>query len=106
MIREKAEEKRARLLEDAKEAAAKVLEEAEEERARLLDVARGRRLNMEAVEKEKASTERKSSWIKLNVGGHRFETSLQTLTSVPDTYFSSYFSVASSSNQTKITNTA
>ena len=49
-----------------------------------------------ALEEEKAAMEGahtfQKNWIKLNVGGHRFETSLQTLTSVPDTYFSSFFS--------------
>lgn len=48
------------------------------------------------IELEKASMERAHAFqknkIKLNVGGYRFETSLQTLTSVPGTYFSSLFS--------------
>ena len=30
--------------------------------------------------------------VRLNVGGHKFETSLQTLTSLPDTYLASLFS--------------
>jgi hypothetical protein len=33
-----------------------------------------------------------NDWIVLNVGGHRFETSLQTLTWVPNTFLASLFS--------------
>jgi hypothetical protein len=48
------------------------------------------------LEKEKAAMEKiqtfQKSKILLNVGGHRFETSLHTLTQVPDTYFAAVFS--------------
>ena len=49
-----------------------------------------------ALEKEKAAMEKahsfQSSKIFLDVGGHKFTTSRQTLTSIPDTYFASFFS--------------
>jgi hypothetical protein len=49
-----------------------------------------------ALEEEKAAMEKAHNFqnkkVLLNVGGHRFETSLQTLTSVPATYFASLFS--------------
>ena len=106
--RVKAEEERARFLDEAKEAAAQVLEEAKQKRARLLDEAKEAatkdleeaekhcRKARRALEKEKTSMEGdhtfQRSWIILNIGGHRFETSVQTLTSVPNTYFASFFS--------------
>ena len=85
----RAEEKRARLLEDAKEAAAKVLEEAEEERW-LLDAAKGAAAKHleELVEKERPDGEEEfvdqaqRRWTRRDVP--------PDLT-VPDTYFSSYF---------------
>jgi hypothetical protein len=49
-----------------------------------------------ALEEEKAAMEKahifQKKKILLNVGGHRFETSLQTLTAVPTTCFDSLFS--------------
>ena len=49
-----------------------------------------------ALEAEKAAMEKAHTFqnnkICLNVGGHRFETSRRTLTSIPDTYLSSLFS--------------
>ena len=49
-----------------------------------------------ALDAEKAAMERThtfaSNWVVLNVGGVRFETSLQTLTSVPHTFLASMFS--------------
>ena len=49
-----------------------------------------------ALEAEKAAMEEAHTFqnnkICLDVGGHRFETSRQTLTTVPDTYFCSMFS--------------
>jgi hypothetical protein len=49
-----------------------------------------------ALEAEKAAMEKAHTFqnnkICLNVGGHRFETSRRTLTSIPDTYLSSMFS--------------
>ena len=105
--RVKAEEERARLLTEAKEAAAKVTEDAkgevEEMKRRVLEqraALEAERAALEAeraaLEAEKASMESahtfQQSNIKLNIGGHRFETSVQTLTSLQDTYFASMFS--------------
>jgi hypothetical protein len=91
----------ARLLADAKNKAAKVMEEAEavkaEARAEASEIARKVLEDRAALEAEKAAMEKahtfqSSQIILLNVGGHRFETSRQTLTSIPDTYLSSLFS--------------
>jgi hypothetical protein len=91
--RHKAEEERARLLAEAQEAAAKVKEVAEKE---IEEIKRKLQEDRAALEEEKAAMEKvhtfQTSKILLNVGGHRFETSLQTLTSVPDTCFASMFS--------------
>jgi hypothetical protein len=75
-------------------------EDMEEERARSLsEVEEMRRKVQEdraALEQEKAAMKEAHTFqnnkICLNVGGHRFETSRQTLTSIPDTYLSSMFS--------------
>ena len=76
-------------LAEAKATAAKVTEEAERFRVET-------EKEREALEEEKVAMERahtfQKSHVKLNVGGYRFETSVQTLTSVPDTYFASMFS--------------
>jgi len=49
-----------------------------------------------ALEEEKAAMEKSYTFqtnkILLDVGGHKFTTSLDTLTSVPETYFASVFS--------------
>jgi hypothetical protein len=87
------EEERALLLAKAQEAAGKVKADAaievDEMRRKLLE-------ERAALEAEKAAMEKAHTFQKkkvlLNVGGHRFETSLQTLTSVPATYFASLFS--------------
>jgi hypothetical protein len=90
---QKHEEKRARLFAQAQTAAAKVKSDA------AIEVDEMRRKVQEeraALEEDKAAMEKTHSFQKnkilLNVGGHRFETSLQTLTSVPATYFASLFS--------------
>jgi len=91
--RHKAEEERARLLAEAQEAAAKVKEVAEKE---IEEIKRKLQEDRAALEEEKTAMEKvhtfQTSKILLNVGGHRFETSLQTLTSVPNTCFASMFS--------------
>jgi len=88
----------------AREEAAQVGAEAREEAARMTEGAQAgieelrneARAARDAVEAEKASMEQAHTFqrnkIALNVGGHRFKTSLQTLTSVPDSYFGSLFS--------------
>jgi hypothetical protein len=95
--RKRGEEERAQLLAEAEEEAAKVTaaaEAAKEEVERMRRVVEEDRAALEAEKAamEKAHTFQSSQIILLNVGGHRFETSLQTLTSIPDTYLSSMFS--------------
>ena len=78
---------------EADAAAAKVKEDAEAEAAGIRCAAQAERAALDA---EKTAMERThtfaSNWIVLNVGGVRFETSLQTLTSVPNTFLGSMFS--------------
>ena len=99
------------MLAEAQEAAAKVKEDAErhvkkmrrklqQDRAALeeenVEIKRRLQEDRAALEQEVTSMEKahtfQTSKILLNVGGHRFETSLQSLTSVPHTYFASLFS--------------
>jgi hypothetical protein len=91
--RKKPEEERARLLAEATEAAAKVKEDAEKEAEGLKRKVQEDRA---ALEQEKAAMEKAHTFqtnkICLDVGGHKFTTSRQTLTSVPNTYLSSMFS--------------
>jgi hypothetical protein len=81
-LRADAAEKAVKLKEDAETAAAEIRRAAAAERA--------------ALEAEKAAMEKtyafQTSIIKLDVGGHKFTTSLPTLTSVPDTYLAALFS--------------
>jgi len=78
---------------DAAAAAAKVKEDAETEAAEIRRAAAAERAALDA---EKAAMEKtyafQTSIIKLDVGGHKFTTSLPTLTSVPDTYLAALFS--------------
>ena len=95
---------RAQLLAEAHEAAAKVTADAKsqaEERTRdaekqIEDGMRDVEKSRAALEEEKATMEKahtfQTSKMLLNVGGHRFETSRVTLTSIPDTYLESLFS--------------
>jgi hypothetical protein len=92
-----------------------VLEKAEEQRVQgLADVAKERAKGIAKVEKERAEghAEVDARWaelhreiatmhkhkeaqegrIELNIGGYRFETSVQTLRRVPHTFFDAYFS--------------
>jgi len=77
----------------ALEAAVKVKEEAETGAAVIWREARAERAALDA---EKAAMEKtyafQTSIIKLDVGGHKFTTSLPTLTSAPDTYLAALFS--------------
>jgi hypothetical protein len=90
---QKHREERARLFAQAQMAAAKVKIDAATE---VEEMKRKLQEDRAVLEQEKAAMERTHTFQKkkilLNVGGHRFETSLQTLTSVPDTYFESLFS--------------
>lgn len=103
----KAEKKSVRMLAEAKQEAARVTQEATEAAAKVTDEinatkakaekqSREAKEERETLEQEKASMEKAYTFQKnkiiLNVGGQRFETSRQTLTSVPDTYLASMFS--------------
>jgi hypothetical protein len=44
------------------------------------------------IESMQMHAEQQKGRIELNIGGHRFETSVQTLRRVPDTFFTTYFS--------------
>ena len=94
--RRKGEEERARLLTAAREEAARVVARAEAKMAEADEMARNVSSEKASLESEKASMANahgfQKSKILLNVGGHRFETSRQTLVSVPDSYFASMFS--------------
>jgi hypothetical protein len=94
--RRRGEEERARLLVEATAAADKVTAEAAASRAGVEEMRRVVEQDRAALEAEKASMEEayrfQAAKIILSVGGHRFETSRQTLTSVSDTYLASMFS--------------
>jgi hypothetical protein len=105
--RRRAGEERTKLLADAQEDAAAVTAAAEEKAAKVTEAAMGKQSEVEemkrvveddrrALEAEKARMEKAHAFQKskllLDVGGHNFTTSRQTLTSVPDTYFASLFS--------------
>jgi hypothetical protein len=104
---EAAQKRGEELLAEATEEAAKVTAAAEATKAEVEEMRRvvekeveGMRRKVQqdraALEAEKAAMEEAHTFqnnkICLDVGGHRFETSRQTLTTVPDTYFCSMFS--------------
>ena len=78
---------------DAAEAVAKVKEDAEAEAAEIRRAAAAERAALDA---EKAAMQKtyefQTKKVHLDVGGHKFTTSLPTLTSVPDTYLEVMFS--------------
>jgi hypothetical protein len=84
------------LLAEARAAAAKVTAEAAATRIEVEEMKRVVEQDRAALEAEKATMEEahtfQNSTIILSVGGHRFETSRQTLTSVSGTYLASMFS--------------
>ena len=90
--RQKAKRESARLLAEAHEAMADAKRDAEKVVAMQRDVEKHRA----ALEEEKAAMEKahtfQTSKILLDVGGYKFTTSRQTLTSIPDTYLASLFS--------------
>ena len=79
--------------EKALEAAVRVKEDAEAEAAEIRRKAAAERAALDA---EKAAMEKtyafQTNIIKLDVGGHKFTTSLPTLISVPETYLAALFS--------------
>jgi uncharacterized lipoprotein NlpE involved in copper resistance len=78
---------------EALEAAVKVKDDADAAAAEIWRAAAAERAALDA---EKAAMEKtyafQTSQIMLDVGGHKFTTSLPTLTSVPDTYLAALFS--------------
>jgi hypothetical protein len=87
--RKQAKTERVRLLVDAREVAAKVTADADKMH---LDLQTSRtELDAERAAMHHAHTFQTSK-LHLDVGGFKFTTSLQTLTSVPDTYLASLFS--------------
>jgi len=99
-VLEEQKSKYARLCEEAEKLradavveAVKVKEEADTEAA---DIRRAAAAERAALDAEKAAMEGtyvfQTSIIQLDVGGHKFTTSLPTLTSVPDTYLAALFS--------------
>jgi hypothetical protein len=97
---EKQAKERARLSAEAELAAEKVKQDAESAAARVTatgeEVSRLAREESAKLEEEKAAMQNTHTFqnniILLDVGGHKFTTSLQTLTSVPGTYFASLIS--------------
>jgi len=89
----KAKEEATQMGAKARDEAKVIMREAREERAALEEekAAMKKALEEEKAAMEEAHTFQKSR-VPLSVGGHRFETSLQTLTAIPDTYLSSLFS--------------
>ena len=81
------------MTEEAKTAAEEAKKAAEAEAE---EITRKARAGYAALEAEKAAMEKAHTFqtnkICLDVGGHKFTTSRQTLTSVPDTYLSAMFS--------------
>ena len=86
-------EERRRASADAEEAAAELIEDAE---AEIAEIRRALRAERAALDAEKAAMEKTYTFqtkkTLLDVGGHKFTTSLPTLTSVPNTYLEAMFS--------------
>ena len=86
-LREEAEAAAQKLVDDAKAEAARLKDEASKEAEIITTAARKERADLEH---EKAAMENAHTFQKnkilLDVGGHRFATSLQTLTAVPSSY--------------------
>jgi hypothetical protein len=95
-----AQDKAAKVKKDAERHIAKMRSKLQEDRAAFeeesAEIMRKLLEDRTALEEAVTSMEKaqtfQTSKILLNVGGHRFETSLQSLTSVPHTYFASLFS--------------
>jgi hypothetical protein len=93
-----------RALEDAEQERAKGLVQVAEERAKgLTEVAEERAKGLAEVEARRTELSREiaamhmhreaqEGCVELNIGGHRFETSVQALRRVPHTFFDAYFS--------------
>jgi hypothetical protein len=94
--RKRSEEERTKLLAEAEEQPAALTASAGATKAAAEEMKRVVEDDRAALEAEKAAMEKahafQTSKFVINVGGHRFETSHQTLTSVPHTYLASMFS--------------
>jgi hypothetical protein len=92
-VLEEAEQQRAKgLLEVVKERA-KGLAEVAEERAKALAVVDARRRElMREVATMQTHQEKQEGHVELNIGGYRFQTSVQTLRRIPHTFFDAHFS--------------
>jgi hypothetical protein len=90
---EDAEGERAEGLVQVAEERAKVLTEAAEERAKGLAEVDARRTELSwEIAAMQMHQEAQEGRVELNIGGHRFETSVQALRRVPHTFFDAYFS--------------
>jgi hypothetical protein len=92
-VLEEAEQQRNNLLVEVAEERAKGLAEAADERHKGLAEANARRAELHrevaAMQMHQAAHEGR---VELNIGGFRFETSVQTLRRIPHTFFDAYFS--------------
>jgi hypothetical protein len=65
---------------------------AEERIAAFAEVDRRRGELSREIDAMQMHQEKQEGWVELNIGGYRFETSVQTLRRVPHTFFDAYFS--------------
>jgi hypothetical protein len=92
-VLEEAEQQNAQGIADVAEERTKGLAEVAEERAKALAEVEAMRTELsqeiEAMRKHKEAQEGR---VELNIGGYRFQTSVQTLRRIPHTFFDAYFS--------------
>jgi hypothetical protein len=91
-LTEVADERAAALAEVAEERTKGLTEVADERAAALAEVDARRRELAREVETMHMHKEALEGHVELNIGGHRFETSVQVLRRVPHTFFDAYFS--------------
>jgi hypothetical protein len=92
-VLEKAEQQRTQELAEVVEERAKGLAEVVEERDKVLaEVVTRRGELVREVATMQTHQEKQQGHVELNIGGYRFETSVQTLRRVPHTFFDAYFS--------------
>jgi hypothetical protein len=92
-VLEEVGQERVKGLAEIAEERAKSLAEGAEVRAKgLADIDVRRREFMREVEAMRTHQEKQEGHVELNIGGYRFQTSVQTLRRVPQTFFDAYFS--------------
>jgi hypothetical protein len=92
-VLEEAEQRRAQGLAEVAEERAKGLAELDTERAAALAEADARRADLQReIATMHLHKETQEGRVELNIGGYRFETSVQTLRRLPHTFFDAYFS--------------